>query len=94
MHYTGTLYRNPYEPPSPMLEISQGCTHNACKFCTMYKDVPFRMSPLEWVEEDLQEIAAYAPDTRRLQLIGADPFCMSFSRLDRICDLVHQYLPR
>ena len=94
MHYTGTLDRNPYEPPSPMLEITQGCTHNACKFCTMYKDVPFRMSPLEWVEEDLREIASYAPDTRRLQLIGADPFCMSFSRLDRICDLVHQYLPQ
>lgn len=94
MHYTGTLYRNPYEPPSPMLEITQGCTHNACKFCTMYKDVPFRMSPLEWVEEDLQEIASYAPNIQRLQLIGADPFCMSFSRLDRICDLAHQYLPQ
>ena len=61
MHYTGTLYRNPYEPPSPMLEITQGCTHNSCKFCTMYQDVPFRLSPLEWVEEDLREIAAYAP---------------------------------
>ena len=23
MHYTGTLYRNPYEPPSPLLEITQ-----------------------------------------------------------------------
>lgn len=94
MHYTGTLYRNPYEPPSPLLEITQGCTHNKCKFCTMYRDVPFRPSPIEWVEEDLAEIAEYAPDTRRLQLIGADPFCMSFERLDRICDLVHKYLPR
>ena len=94
MHYTGTLYRNPYEPPSPLLEITQGCTHNKCKFCTMYKDVPFRMSPLEWIEEDLQEIAGYDPETTRLQLIGADPFCMSFGRLDRICDLVHRYLPK
>ena len=94
MHYTGTLYRNPFEPPSPMLEITQGCTHNACKFCTMYKDVPFRMSPLDWVEEDLREIASWAPNTQRLQLIGADPFCMSFDRLERICDLVHQYLPQ
>ena len=94
MHYTGTLYRNPYEPPSPLLEITQGCSHNRCKFCTMYKDVPFRPSPIEWVEEDLLEIARYYPDTNRLQLIGADPFCMSFERLDRICDLVHRYLPK
>ena len=93
MHYTGTLYRNPYEPPSPLLEITQGCSHNRCKFCTMYKDMPFRLSPLEWIEEDLAEIAMYEPHTERLQLIGADPFCMSFDRLDHICDLVHQYLP-
>ena len=94
MHYTGTLYRNPYEPPSPLLEITQGCTHNKCKFCTMYKDVPFRMSPIEWIEEDLQEIAQHDPNTERLQLIGADPFCMSFDKLNRICDFVHQYLPK
>ncbi|MBR4444350.1 MAG: radical SAM protein [Solobacterium sp.] len=93
MHYTGTLYRNPYEPPSPLLEITQGCTHNKCKFCTMYKNVPFRMSPIEWIREDLAEIAQYDPHTQRLQLIGADPFCMSFERLNAICDLVHQYLP-
>lgn len=94
MHYTGTLYRNPYQPPSPLLEITQGCTHNKCKFCTMYKDVPFRMSPIEWIEEDLQEIAQHDPHTERLQLIGADPFCMSFDKLNRISDLVNQYLPK
>ena len=47
MHFTGTVYRNPYWPTWPLLEITQGCTHNCCKFCTMYKDVPFRTSPLE-----------------------------------------------
>ena len=41
MHFTGTVYRNPYWPTWPLLEITQGCTHNRCKFCTMYKDVPF-----------------------------------------------------
>jgi hypothetical protein len=40
----------------------------------MYKDVPFHMSPMEWIEEDVQEIAQYEPHTTRLQLIGADPF--------------------
>ena len=55
MHFTGTVYRNPYWPTWPLLEITQGCTHNKCKFCTMYKDVPFKMSPMEWIEEDLKE---------------------------------------
>lgn len=93
MHYTGTLYRNPYVPPSPLLEITQGCTHNKCKFCTMYKDVQFRMSPMEWIEEDVQEIAQHDPHTTRLQLIGADPFALSFDRLKPICDVIHRYLP-
>lgn len=93
MHYTGTLYRNPYEPPSPLLEITQGCTHNECKFCNMYKNVQFRPSPIEWIEEDIMEIAAAYPDVNRLQLIGADPFCLSFERLDQICDHVNRNLP-
>ena len=93
MHYTGTIYRNPYEPPSPLLEITQGCTHNKCKLCNMYKDIQFRTSPIEWIEEDLMEMRDSYPDIDRLQLLSANPFCLSFDRLDKICDLVNKYLP-
>lgn len=93
MHYTGTVYRNPYAPPSPLLEITQGCSHNRCKFCNMYADVKFRPSPMEWIEEDLAEIASIYPETTRLQLLSADPFKLSFNRLNEICDLIHRYLP-
>lgn len=30
----------------------------------MYKEVPFRMSPKEWIEEDLKELAESDPDAR------------------------------
>ncbi len=93
MHYTGTLYRNPYAVPSPLLEITQGCTHNECKFCTMYKDVPFKMSPLSWIEEDLQEITSVYPDTEYLQFVGADPFALSYDRMKAVLELAHEYLP-
>ena len=56
MHFTEPVYRNPYWPTFPLIQITQGCTHNSCKFCTMYKDVPFRMQPMEWIEEDLKEL--------------------------------------
>lgn len=94
MHYTEPVYRNPYVKPSPLLEITQGCTHNRCKFCVMYKGVQFRPSPIEWIEEDLQEIASIYPDTTELQFLGADPFALSFEKLDKILDLVHKYLPK
>lgn len=93
MHYTGTVYRNPYEPLSPLLEITQGCSHNRCKFCNMYSKVKFKPSPMEWIEQDIKEIASIYPETQRLQLLSADPFVLSFNRLNEICDLIHKYLP-
>ena len=59
MHYTGTIWRPPYEAGSLLLEATAGCTHHKCKFCTLYNDLPFsfRMFPLEDIEDDLQEAA-------------------------------------
>ena len=74
MHYTGTIWRPPYEAASLLLEVTAGCTHHKCKFCTLYNDLPFkfRMSPLEDVESDLQEAQLWSTDpiallTARLQ---------------------------
>lgn len=57
MHYTGTIWRPPYEADSLLLEVTAGCTHHKCKFCTLYCDLPFkfRMSPIEDIENDLLE---------------------------------------
>ena len=94
MHFTGTVYRNPYWPIWPILEITQGCTHNKCKFCTMYKDVPFRMSPTEWIEEDLKELAGCDPDVRTIQLLSANPLALTFDRLEPILVMINKYLPK
>ena len=48
---------------------------------------------MEWIEEDIKEIASFYPKTRRLQLLSADPFVLSFDRLNEICDLIHKHLP-
>ncbi|MEE1171334.1 MAG: radical SAM protein [Ruminococcus sp.] len=94
MHFTGTVYRNPYWPTFPLLEITQGCTHNKCKFCTMYRDVPFKMSPMEWIEEDLQEIASIAPNATTIQLLSANPLALSFDKLEPILVMINHYLPK
>lgn len=63
MHYTGTIWRPPYEASSLLIEATAGCTHHTCKFCTLYNDIPFkfRMSPLESIEADLKEAAGAFP---------------------------------
>lgn len=73
MHYTGTIWRPPYESSSLLLEVTAGCTHHKCKFCTLYNDLPFkfRMSPLEDIESDLLEA----------QVLGSDPMLQLSARL-------------
>ena len=58
MHFTGTIWRPPYEADSLLLEVTAGCTHHKCKFCTLYGDLPFkfRMTPMEDIENDLLEV--------------------------------------
>ncbi len=94
MHFTGTVYRNPYWPTWPLLEITQGCTHNKCKFCTMYRDVPFKMSPMKWIEEDLRELAECDPDAQTIQLLSANPLAMTFDKLEPILVMINKYLPK
>ena len=94
MHFTDTVYRNPYWPTFPLLQITQGCTHNSCKFCTMYKGVPFKMQPMEWIEEDLQELAACVPDAKTIQLLSANPLCMTYDKLAPILERINHYLPK
>ena len=93
MHFTGTVYRNPYWPTWPLLEVTQGCTHNKCKFCTMYTEVPFKMSPMEWIEEDLKELAVTDPHAKTVQLLSANPLCMTYDRLAPILEMINKYLP-
>lgn len=96
MHYTGTIWRPPYEAYSVLVQVTAGCTHHKCKFCTLYEDVPFkfRMSPLSEVEEDLKEICRYYPNAKRVFFTGANPFVLSFDRLKILAGLVKQYFPK
>lgn len=96
MHYTGTVWRPPYEAWSALLQVTAGCTHLKCKFCTLYDDVPFkfRMSPMDEIEEDIKELYHYTPDVTRVFLVGANPFVLSSEKLRNISYTAKQYLNR
>lgn len=94
MHYTGPVYRHPLEANTPILEITYGCSWNKCVFCNMYKDVKFGASPMEHIEEDLQELASiYPQNLRKITVANGDPFALSTKRLLEISDLIRKYFP-
>ena len=100
MKFTGTIWRPPYEASSLLLEVTAGCTHHKCKFCTLYNDLPFkfRMSPMEDIECDLQEVADTLKQWHgfrfdRAFLTGANPFVLKTERLLAIAELIRKYVP-
>jgi radical SAM superfamily enzyme YgiQ (UPF0313 family) len=93
MNFASNVIRSPYEANSVYLQITSGCSHNSCKFCTYYKDVPFRVSPLEEIREDLQELKDTGYSFPRIWLQGADPFLLTYDKLKTVADLIHEYLP-
>ncbi len=94
MNLSGIVYRPPYEADSFLLQVTKGCSHNRCTFCSMYPDVPFAVCPMEEVEADLEEGARYCPDVTRVFLEHGDAFVLSSDRLLAIAEAVHRKLPK
>ncbi len=97
MHYTGQVYRPPLEAYTPLLEVTYGCSHNKCAFCTMYNETKFGVSPLEDVESDIIELAnsrrRKAHPMERIYLLNGDPFVLSTDKLLKISELIHKHIP-
>lgn len=99
MHYTGTIWRPPYEAASLLLEVTAGCTHHRCKFCTLYDELPFkfRLSPMQVIEQDVTEardvLAQSAAAPNRAFLTGANPFALSAKKLITISRLIRRHIP-
>ncbi len=93
MHYTGQVYRHPIEAQTPLLEITAGCSHNKCSFCTMYQETRFQVSSLEFIEQDLQELKDTYGKVKRLFLVNGEPFILPVKKLIRIGALINSYFP-
>ena len=93
MHYTGMTFRPPYEAYSLLLQVTRGCSHNACTFCSMYRDTPFSVSPVEEIVDDLMEAARDYSYARRIFLVNGDAFCLTADELETIADMIHEALP-
>lgn len=93
MHFTGQIWRPPFEASSVLLQATVGCSHDDCKFCSLYHGTKFKTAPFSEIEEDLKIVRKYQPRARRVFLTGANPFVFSYNKLVDIALLIHDYLP-
>ena len=94
MQYYGDVYRPPSEAYSLIIQATLGCSHNTCKFCTMYRNKRFVIRPLEDVMEDLREVAAsYGRRVKRIFLADGDALIRRTGDLVQILDEITRLYP-
>ncbi|MDD2234916.1 MAG: radical SAM protein [Desulfitobacteriaceae bacterium] len=94
MFYEGAIYRPPSEAGSLILQITVGCRHNACTFCTMFKDKRFRIKTYEEIEQIIAEARAYYPQAQRIFLADGDALTVDTAVLIKVLDKLYQNFPR
>ena len=93
MQYEGMVYRPPSEAYSLILQVTIGCSHNKCRFCSMYKDKKFHIRQLEDILADLRECRAYYSRVRRIFLADGDALCLSNTKLLAILNAIRDLFP-
>jgi len=73
-----------------LLPVTLGCSHNKCIFCSMYKDEPYSIVPIEEIKMQLLNGNLY---TEKVFLTGADPLSIGFDRVLQILTLIKKHLP-
>lgn len=94
MKYTDRLFRPPAEAESLIFQVALGCPHNTCRFCGMYKGVPYRVRPQEEVLAEFEWAARHYPDERRVFLADGDVMALSFGRLRALLEALNRLFPR
>lgn len=93
MEYEGVICRPPMELGAFLLPVAVGCTHNQCTFCSFYKEMDFRVIPLEEVEAELTRASKAGRPPRRIMLGDGNPFVLKTDRLLTILDMIRRHFP-
>ena len=98
----GPRFASPVNSPSyewrddtQFLQVTRGCSHNKCRYCTFFKNVPYGKVDLEEVEFYLRFIANGDKNipVKRIFLQGSNALHLSYDELAQIAELVYSRLP-
>ena len=91
--YVEPLFRPPAEAGSLIFQVAYGCPHNRCRFCGMYKGVPYRPRPEAELFAEIAAAGERYPGTRRIFLADGDVMALGFDRLKPILEALNAAFP-
>jgi radical SAM superfamily enzyme YgiQ (UPF0313 family) len=94
MRYFEPVFRPPSEADSLILQVTVGCSHNACTFCAMYRNKSYAVRPLEEVLAEISEASGRWPGTSRVFLGDGDAMAAPTEFLAAILEALAQSFPR
>jgi radical SAM superfamily enzyme YgiQ (UPF0313 family) len=89
-----TLFRPPSEAESLIIRVADGCPHNGCTFCGMYKGVRYRPHEPEEAARAIDGAARAWPDATRVFLADGDVMALPYERLRDLLERLGLRLPR
>lgn len=87
------IYRPPSEARSYLLQVTVGCSHNKCTFCSMFKAKKFHVRPMEDILDDIDMARKYYRYVNKIFLCDGDALCLSTSKLLTILDRIAEVFP-
>lgn len=93
MRYEGRVFRPPSEAHSFILQVTIGCAHNKCTFCSMFKDKRFRVRNVQEVMEDLTAARKAYRRVDRIFLADGDALVLQNKELLVILDRIAELFP-
>lgn len=88
------LYRPPAEAESLIFQAAFGCPHNSCRFCGMYKHVPYEIRSFKELSAEIREAGDNFPETGRVFLADGDVMNLPAEHLIRILRELNAAFPR
>lgn len=93
MRYVGSVYRPPSEARSLIVQVTYGCSHNTCAFCSMYRAKPFALRPMDEILEDFRMARDAYSSVRRIFLADGDALIRPAEDLERILQEIARLFP-
>ena len=93
MNTNKIVYRPPMEYDSLIVQVTLGCAHNKCTFCTMYKDREFGIRSIPDIISELKIARNKFSNIKKIFLADGDAFVLSTQKILEILKAIKEIFP-